>query len=214
MMGEEKLRKNEWAVVPIDIDTARTLVENFHYAKSSTNTRVYTHGLFRKGEEFWASNCLGVAWWLPPTKNAAIATWKGEWRKVLSLTRLAISPEVPKNGASFLLSQSIKLIDPEKWHCLVTYADTWRKHTGAIYKATNWEYMGETKPSPAHLKWSKRQTLASSLMSAVNESHWASLVVTNSAITLLSTDQDIQFTVNSIFDDVAGVLDGDDSILL
>jgi len=50
-MGEEKLRKNEWAVVPIDIDTARTLVENFHYAKSSTNTRVYTHGLFRKGEE-------------------------------------------------------------------------------------------------------------------------------------------------------------------
>jgi len=148
VMSEKKLRKNEWVVVPIDIDTARTLVEDFHYAKSATNTRVYTHGLFRKGEEFWASNCLGVAWWLPPTKNAAIATWKGEWRKVLSLTRLAISPDVPKNGASFLLSQSIKLIDREKWHCLVTYADTWRKHTGAIYKATNWEYMGETKPSP------------------------------------------------------------------
>ncbi len=147
-MGQDRLRKTEWVVVPIHIDTARDLVERFHYAKSATKTRVYTHGLFRKGEEFWAANCLGVAWWLPPTKNAAIATWNGEWRKVLSLTRLAISPEVPKNGASFLLSQSIKLIDPEKWHCLVTYADTWRNHTGAIYRATNWEYMGETKPSP------------------------------------------------------------------
>ena len=145
---EEKLNKNEWVVLPVSIDTARRIIEKYHYAASATNTRVYTHGLFRKGEEFFEQNCLGVAWWLPPTKNAAIATFKGDWRKVLSLTRLAISPEVPKNGASFLLGKSIKMIDKEKWHCLVTYADTWQEHTGAIYKATNWEYMGMTKPSP------------------------------------------------------------------
>lgn len=147
-MMSEKLRKSDWIVRPIHIDTARRLVVAFHYSKGATNTGVYTHGLFRKGDELWEAKCLGVAWWLPPTKNAAVATWKGDWRKVLSLTRLAISPDVPKNGASFLLSQSIKLIDAEKWHCLVTYADTWQNHTGAIYKATNWEYMGETKPSP------------------------------------------------------------------
>ena len=92
---------------------------------------------------------MGVAWWIPPTKNAAFATYPENWRRVLSLTRLVINPCVPKNGASFLLSQSIKLIDVDKkWECLVTYADTWQGHTGAIYKATNWEYMGETKPSP------------------------------------------------------------------
>jgi hypothetical protein len=147
-MNEDKLRKCDWVVVPISIETARRIVTEFHYSKGATNTRVYTHGLFKRGEEIMEANCLGVAWWLPPTKNAAIATWKGEWRKVLSLTRLAISPLVPKNGASFLLSQSINMIDAEKWHCLVTYADTWQNHTGAIYKATNWEYMGETKPSP------------------------------------------------------------------
>ena len=143
-MNEDKLRKCDWVVVPISIETARRIVTEFHYSKGATNTRVYTHGLFKKGEEIMEANCLGVAWWLPPTKNAAIATWKGDWRKVLSLTRLAISPLVPKNGASFLLSQSIKMIDAEKWHCLVTYADTWQNHTGAIYKATNWEYVGES----------------------------------------------------------------------
>lgn len=143
------LDRSLWVVRPISISTARFIVTKFHYSKGATNTRVYTHGLFKKGSDFFDSDCLGVAWWLPPTKNAAIATYpQGEWRKVLSLTRLAISPDAPKNGASFLLCKSIKLIDKNKWHCLVTYADTSQNHTGAIYKATNWEYMGETQPTP------------------------------------------------------------------
>jgi len=148
MSYENRLLKSDWVVVSISLYTSRQLIEKFHYAKSATNTGVYTHGLFRKGEELFEANCLGVAWWLPPTKNAAIATFDGDWRKVLSLTRLAINPNVPKNACSFLLSRSIKLIDREKWHCLVTYADTWQNHNGGIYKATNWEYMGLTKPSP------------------------------------------------------------------
>lgn len=143
-----RLKKEEWVVRPIDIATARSLIERFHYAKSATNTGVYTHGLFRREDVFFDCNCVGVAWWLPPTKNAAVATYpEGEWRKVLSLTRLVVSDVVPKNGCSFLLSQSIKLIDKNKWHCLVTYADTWQNHEGTIYKATNWEYCGLTKPS-------------------------------------------------------------------
>jgi len=147
--GKEFLDKSQWIVRPIDLSIARALVTKYHYAKGATNTRVYTHGLFKKDEQFFDSNCLGVAWWLPPTKNAAIATYpEGDWRKVLSLTRLVVHPVVPKNGASFLMASSMKLIDSSKWECLVTYADKWQGHTGAIYKATNWEYMGETKPSP------------------------------------------------------------------
>lgn len=143
-----RLRKNEWIVKPIDKSTARALVEKYHYAKSASNTGVYTHGLFKKGEDFFEQQCLGCAWWLPPTKNAAIATYpEGDWKKVLSLTRLAISPSVPKNGCSFLLSRSIKMIETDKWECLVTYADTWQKHEGYIYKATNWDYCGLTKPT-------------------------------------------------------------------
>lgn len=145
---EGRLNKTEWVVLPIDLITARMMVVKWHYAKSATNTGVYTHGLFMKGMEFFEQNCLGVAWWLPPTKNAALATYpEGDWKKVLSLTRLVVSPDAPKNACSFLLSHSIKMIDKSKWHCLVTYADTWQNHTGGIYKATNWEYVGLTKAS-------------------------------------------------------------------
>lgn len=146
----DQLRKSDWVVIPVSLKTARRLVETYHYARSATNTRVYTHGLFRKGEESSEDNCKGIAWWLPPTMLAAQASYPGDWRKVLSLTRMVIVPDVPKNAASFLLSRSVKLIDNEKWHCLVTYADTWQNHTGTIYKASNWEYMGLTRATPVY----------------------------------------------------------------
>lgn len=146
MPSEEYLDKSKYVVKSISLQQARNLVEKNHYAKSATNTGVYTHGLFEINN---LQTPIGVAWWLPPTKNAAIATFpEGDWKAVLSLTRLAIIDSAPKNSASFLLSQSVKLIDADKWKCLVTYADTWRNHTGAIYKACNWEYLGITKPSP------------------------------------------------------------------
>ena len=144
------LHKKDYLVKPIDLITAKRLVMKYHYAKSGSRIRVYTHGLFHKDNSFFEENCLGVAWWLPPTSKSARVTYpEGDFRKVLSLTRLVVHPKVPTNGASFLLSNSIKLIDKNKWECLVTYADTWQEHSGAIYRATNWEYMGLTKiPTP------------------------------------------------------------------
>ena len=49
----------------------------------------------------------------------------------------------------------MRLIREEgKWECLITYADTWQGHTGAIYRACNWEYLGMTKPTPVFVNGS------------------------------------------------------------
>lgn len=144
------LRRADWEVRKVDRSVAVALVRQYHYAGGGPNTGVYFHGLFRKGGD----ECLGVAWWLPPTRGAAEATARvgTDWRRVLSLTRLVVAPEVPTNGASFLLGGSVRTIRAVgAWDCLVTYADTWRGHTGAIYRADNWEYVGLTKPSPVWL---------------------------------------------------------------
>jgi hypothetical protein len=89
---------------------------------------------------------------MPPIKAAAHATYPDDWKGVLALSRLAIAPEVPKNGASFLLGASMRLIDRGRWPCLVTYADEMQGHTGAIYRATNWEYCGMTAKETAFFK--------------------------------------------------------------
>jgi len=148
-MYADRLRKENWEVRPVALVIAQALVERYHYAHGGANTATYCHGLFRQGE-LWDVNCQGIAWWLPPTKGAALATYPENWQGVLSLSRLVILPDVPKNACSFLLARSMKLIDRKRWPCLVTYADQRQGHTGTIYKAANWRLDGETAPEAVY----------------------------------------------------------------
>lgn len=133
--NDGKLRKADYEVRPVSIGVARRIVTAHHYARGASNTGVYVHGLFRVGEIF-DEQCLGVAWWLPPTRSAAEATYPARWQGVLCLSRLVVLPDVPKNACSFLLARSRRAIDRSAWPCLLTYADEWRGHTGAIYRLT------------------------------------------------------------------------------
>lgn len=141
----DRLRKENWEVRSVPLEVAIRLVRKFHYAKGAANTATYLHGLFHKGE-FWDENCKGVAWWIPPTKSAALATYPQNWQGVLSLSRLVIEDGVPKNACTFLLSRSVKMINRTDWPCLVTYADEWKGHRGTIYLAAGWKFVGETTP--------------------------------------------------------------------
>lgn len=144
-----RLLKGEWEVRAVSMDVARELVQRYHYAKGASNTRTYLHGLFRR-DAFWETECCGVAWWIPPTRDAAEATYPKNWQGVLALSRLVVAPDVPKNACTFLLARSVKLIPAEVWPCLITYADDWRGHTGIIYKASNWKYLGKTRPEATY----------------------------------------------------------------
>lgn len=144
-MTEARLVKREWRVGPIAFADAKSLVEAHHYARGGSNTFVYLHGLYRMGRD----EPLGVAWWLPPTRVACESVNKAEWRKVLSLSRMVIAPEVPKNAASFLLARSVREIKRDgRFVSLVTYADESQGHTGSVYRAANWLYVGRTGPYP------------------------------------------------------------------
>lgn len=138
------LRKQDWHVLPIPLDVAQGMTVEHHYSQGGSNTGTFMHGLFRKETPF---RCMGMCWWLPPTRSAAEASWEGDWQSVLSLSRMVILPDVPKNAASFLLTRSTRFIGADgRFRCLVTYADTWRGHTGHIYKVSGWEEMGLTSP--------------------------------------------------------------------
>jgi len=148
MNYENRLRKNDWHVETVPLLKCQEMVKEYHYAKGGSNTATYRHGLFKNG----SGDCMGIAWWIPPTKSAANATYPLNWRGVLALSRMVINPSVPKNACTFLLAKSMKLIDRGKWPCLVTYADEWQGHTGTIYKACNWVYFGMTKPEAVYVK--------------------------------------------------------------
>lgn len=136
----QHLRATDWEVAPCDAFDARRLIRQFHYGGDAAGTKsaLYTHGLYRS-ETWFGAECLGVAVWI----NAVNLSKRfGLPAGPLMLTRLVVHPDVPTNGASFLLGRSMKLIDRDRWPVLVTYADTGQGHTGTIYKATNWTHDG------------------------------------------------------------------------
>lgn len=111
-----------------------------HYAGGAPNTSVARHGLYSVADD---EKLHGVALWLPPTRRAAESVDQDNPRGVLSLSRLCVADDMPINSASFLLGASMRLVDRRAWPTLLTYADTREGHTGAIYRATNWECLGE-----------------------------------------------------------------------
>lgn len=146
----DQLRRADWMVETIDLAQARELVGRLHYSGGGSNTATFRHGLFRREE--WPLYVSGAAWWIPPTRTAAEASTDGDWRRVLTLSRFVLDPAVPKNGASFLLSRSVRLIRRSgAWDVLVTYADEWQGHLGTMYLAAGWEYVGKTKPERVYV---------------------------------------------------------------
>lgn len=143
-MYADRLNKKDYVVRPVSLREAVCAIRCYHYAKSASRTAVYAHGLFHAADD---DLILGAAIWLPPTLAAAKSVNASNPNGVLSLSRLALSPVVPKNGSTFLLGKSMKLVDRKRWPTLLTYADTWQNHTGTIYKACNWEYLGQTEPT-------------------------------------------------------------------
>ena len=56
------------------------------------------------------------------------------------------------------MAQSVRLIRKDgRFVSLVTYADESQGHTGAIYRASGWEYVGRTGPYPRWIDAAGRQ---------------------------------------------------------
>lgn len=58
---------------------------------------------------------------------------------VIELTRLWIKDGTPKNCESFLIGNTIPLVNKE---IIVSYAELQQGHVGTVYQATNWIYTG------------------------------------------------------------------------
>lgn len=64
---------------------------------------------------------------------------KEEASNVIELTRLWICDSVGKNAESYLIGNTIPLVNKE---IIVSYAEIQQGHVGTVYQATNWIYTG------------------------------------------------------------------------
>ncbi len=67
----------------------------------------------------------------------------------VTLTRLWLSDELPKNSESRVLGIALRsLRKATSFKFVLTYADPNAEHVGTIYQATNWIYIGESQAMP------------------------------------------------------------------
>lgn len=151
-MGMTKLKKvamettktNRLSVRRIGYDDTKAFILNIHYARRMPCIQ-YAFGLFDGDYPY----PVGIVTYGQPASPSLCKGIAGEEnrRHVLELNRLVLYQEYNGgNYASFLVGNSLKKMLPDGTF-VVSYADWggWH-HVGYVYQATNWLYMGMTKP--------------------------------------------------------------------
>ena len=121
----------------INYRDTKHMILNVHYAKRMPSIS-YAFGLFKNAK------LLGVCTFGSPASPFLCQGICGKKFKknVIELNRLVLL-ENKKNQASYLISQSLKLLPKPK--VIVSYADEKQHHVGTVYQATNFMFTGTTK---------------------------------------------------------------------
>ena len=121
-------------------------VEKHHYSHNVNGVQsLYHYGLFREGN-FGIPKMIGAMMYAHPSMPATAAKYNPiNPDKCLELRRLVCIDDTPKNTESYFIGQTFKLLKRDTdMEVIVSFADQHHGHTGVIYKATNFDYLGET----------------------------------------------------------------------
>lgn len=130
-----KVFADRWHIEQIEYSTAMELVTKNHYMHRKCPCSKAFGLINDKG------GCDGVITYGVPCSSTLLKGICGEenMHNVYELNRLWVSEEVPKNGESFLVGNTLKMLDKE---IIVSFSDTSVGHVGYIYQATNFLYCG------------------------------------------------------------------------
>jgi len=138
-LSKESL-KDDYYIKEIDFKTAmEVLIEKHYLHRQAPYSHAY--GLFRKED----NALLGVVNYGVCASTTLLKGICGEEEKsnVYELNRLWVDDCVPRNGESYLIGNTLKMLDKE---IVVSYADAGQGHTGYVYQATNFLYTGMSAP--------------------------------------------------------------------
>ena len=134
-------------------------VKNFHYSRTRPAGATFGYNVFNKKKEWCGVIMYGRGGC--PSMGHAYNLKHGE---MLELVRVALNGK--QESTSKALAISLKLVKKEcpTVKMIVSYADKGQNHTGIIYQATNWNYVGQSKSSGYEYwyrgKWTHSKTIS------------------------------------------------------
>jgi hypothetical protein len=128
--------RETYSIKPISYKEAMDIVVEKHYLHRKCPVS-HAYGLI----DIQSGEVVGVVTYGVSPSSTLLKGICGpeEARNVYELNRLWVDDMVAKNGESYLVANSMKLLDRE---IIVSFADTSQGHVGYIYQAANFIYTG------------------------------------------------------------------------
>jgi len=125
-------------VLPCDLTTATAAVEMYHYSRSTFGvTASACFQVILAGHRLVGAAIFGR----PAAYNVERKYAQGD--PLLELRRFCLSDELPRNSESHVLGVMLRALKrTTRW--VLSYADPAWGHTGVIYRATGFAYLGTT----------------------------------------------------------------------
>ena len=126
-----------------------SFIEKYHYSHNINGIQSYHHfGLYTEGN-FGLPKMIGAMLYAMPSMPHTAKKYNSiNPDRCMELRRLVCIDDTPKNTESYFIGKTLRCLKQNTdLEVVVSYADQHYGHVGTIYKATNFEYFGETSPA-------------------------------------------------------------------
>lgn len=130
----------DYRVVQIDIEKAKPFCRKWHYSGTLPGCKYY-FGLYR------ADDLIGIAAYGVPAMMKQAACYHCD----LELRRLCLIDETPKNAESRFIGMTLRILKRLGHLAVLSLSDPEHGHTGTVYRASNFEYLGKERGGGSRL---------------------------------------------------------------
>ena len=136
----------DFSVEEIPRKSLVNFIEKHHYSHNVNGVQsLYHFGLYGEGN-FGLPKMIGAMMYAHPSMPATAEKYNPiNPTKCLELRRLCCIDDTPTNTESYFIGKTLRWLKHNTdMEVIVSFADQHHGHSGVIYKATNFEYLGET----------------------------------------------------------------------
>ena len=136
----------DYTVESVKRKSVKNFIEKYHYSRNINGLHSdYQFGLYTEGN-FGLPKMIGAMLYGTPSMPDTAAKYNPiNPNRCMELRRLVCIDDTPKNTESYFIGKTLRWLKQNTdIEVIVSFADQHYGHSGTIYKASNFEYLGET----------------------------------------------------------------------
>ena len=135
------MKVTDFTIEPVERKVIQSFIHKWHYSHSTNGVQQTQCFALFNGEKLIGA----MMYALPSMKSTAAKYNPDNPLRCWELRRLCCIDDTPTNTESYFIGQTLKWLRRNTdIEVIISYADLEFGHEGVIYKATNFDYLGET----------------------------------------------------------------------